>query len=115
MEPLVEKVDKAKNGSLLADLIHDLFCANPADMRLPKLAEHVAFVKGNKNWGLDKVDPVFEEIFKEEIEAAEAEGAKNNLLSNIRAVMKNLNFTATQAMDALGVPADKQKEYADLI
>ena len=29
--------------------------------------------------------------------------------------MKKLNMTAQQAMDALKIPADKQKEYADLI
>ena len=28
---------------------------------------------------------------------------------------KNLHLTAAQAMDALEIPADKQKEYADLI
>ena len=44
-----------------------------------------------------------------------AEGAQKTLIANIRAVMKNLHFTATQAMDALRVSADKQKEYADLI
>ena len=65
------------------------------------------------------MDALFREIFKDELEAARiqgyAEGAKKNLIANIRALMKNLHFTAAQAMDALGVPADKQKEYADLI
>ena len=65
------------------------------------------------------MDALFREIFKDELEEAKekgiAKGAKNNLIANIRALMKNLHFTAAQAMDALGVPADKQKEYADLI
>ena len=61
------------------------------------------------------MNPLFEEIFKDEIAAAHTEGAKENFLANVRELMKNLHFTATQAMDALGVPADKQKEYADLI
>ena len=77
------------------------------------------------------MNPLFAEIFKDEIAAAEArgeakgeargeakgevKGAKKNLIANVRELMKNLHFTATQAMDALGVPADKQKEYADLI
>ena len=61
------------------------------------------------------MDASFREIFKDELAEAYAEGAKENLLANIRELMKNLNFTAAQAMDALGVPADKQKEYADLI
>ncbi len=84
-------------------------------MRLKILAERVAFVKENKDFVLNKVYPLFLEIAKDNLAEAYAEGAKENLLSNIRVVMKNLNFTVAQAMDALGVPADKQKEYADLI
>lgn len=40
---------------------------------------------------------------------------KENLLDNIRSLMKTMKWTATQAMDALKVPADKQTEYAALI
>lgn len=29
--------------------------------------------------------------------------------------METMNFSAQQAMDALKIPTDKQKEYADLI
>ena len=61
------------------------------------------------------MNPLFAEIFKDELETAETKGAKKNLIANVRELMKNLHFTAAQAMDALGVPADKQKEYADLI
>ncbi len=110
---------KDDSGSQLGDLIHDFFCINPADMRLKILAERAAFVRSNKGWELNKMNPLFAEIFKDELETAhtegKAEGAKENFLANVRELMKNLHFTATQAMDALGVPADKQKEYADLI
>ena len=65
------------------------------------------------------MDALFREIFKDELAAAYArgyaQGVKESMIKSIRAVMKNLNFTAAQAMDALGVPADKQKEYVDLI
>lgn len=110
---------KDDSGSQLGDLIHDFFCINPADMRLKILAERAAFVRSNKGWELNKMNPLFAEIFKDELETAhtegKAEGAKENFLANVRELMKNLHFTAAQAMDALGVPADKQKEYADLI
>ena len=114
---------KDESGSLLGKLIYDFFCTNPADMKLAKLAERAAFVKGNKGWELNQMNPLFEEIFKDELEEAhsegkaegKAEGVKENFLANVRELMKNLHFTAAQAMDALGVPADKQKEYADLI
>ena len=106
---------KDDSGSQLGNLIHDFFCINPADMRLKILAERAAFVRSNKGWELNKMNPLFAEIFKDEIAAAHTEGAKENFLANVRELMKNLHFTAAQAMDALGVPADKQKEYADLI
>lgn len=114
---------KDESGSQLGNLIHDFFCPNPKDMKLEKLAERVAFVRSNKGWELTNMNPLFAEIFKDELKTAhtegkaegKAEGAKENFIANVRELMKNLNFTATQAMDALGVPAAKQKEYADLI
>ena len=55
--------------------------------------------------------------FFEERSAAEAykESEKNISLKNIRNLMKNLNLTLQQAMDALGIPADKQEELRPLI
>ena len=44
-----------------------------------------------------------------------AETEKTTLLNNIRSLMKTLNLTAQQAMDALQISADKQKEYISLI
>ena len=62
---------------------------------------------------------VIAEVFKDEIaaaeEKAEAKGAKNNLLENIRSLMKNLGMPAKQAMDILDVPADEQQKYLALI
>ena len=36
-------------------------------------------------------------------------------IKNIRSLMETLNLTAKQAMDALKIPADEQKEYMALI
>ena len=52
---------------------------------------------------------------EELLNEARDEGKKETLLDSIRSLMETLNLTAKQAMDALKVPADKQKEYADLI
>ena len=49
------------------------------------------------------------------MEDLQNEAKKETLLDNIRSLMKKLNMTAKQAMDALDVPADKQKEYVALI
>ena len=46
---------------------------------------------------------------------ATTETKKQTLIDTIRKMMKNLNLTVQQAMNVLEIPADKQKEYADLI
>lgn len=52
-----------------------------------------------------------ESLFKKELEERE----KQTLIDNIRNLMETLNLTMQQAMDALKIPADKQKEYRTLI
>lgn len=46
---------------------------------------------------------------------ATAKAEKRTLLDNIRNLMETTKWTAQQAMNALKIPADKQKEYAVLI
>ena len=46
---------------------------------------------------------------------AREEAKKETLLDNIRSLMETMNLTAQQAMNALKIPADKQKEYVELI
>ena len=58
---------------------------------------------------------IMEEVFKEELEAGRNEAKKENLLENIRSLMKNMKWTIQQAMDALEIPKDKQNEYRALI
>ena len=41
-----------------------------------------------------------------------AEGKKTTILASIRNLMKTMNFSAKQAMDALMIPASEQKKYA---
>ena len=101
---------KGEKGNELDDLIHDFFCANPADMRHRQLAERVSFLKENKSEAR-KMCEILEELQNE----AREEGKKETLLDDIRSLMETLNLTAQQAMSALKVPADKQKEYIALI
>ena len=97
---------KGKKGNDLDDLIHDFFCANPEEMRHRQLAERVSFLKNNKR-EVRKMCKIIEDL--------QNKAKKENLLDNIRSLMETLNLTAQQAMDALKVPADKQKEYLILI
>ena len=49
------------------------------------------------------------------VEQARAKAKSETRLHCIRSLMETMNFSAQQVMDALKIPADKQKEYADLI
>ena len=49
------------------------------------------------------------------LEIAADESQKETLLKNVRNLMKNLNLTLQQAMDALGIPSEKQEELRLLI
>ena len=54
-------------------------------------------------------------IMEDLLNEARDEGKKETLLDSIRSLMETMNFSAQQAMDALKVPVDKQKEYLALI
>ena len=49
------------------------------------------------------------------MEDLQEEAKKETLLDNVRSLMETMNLTAQQAMNALKVPVDKQKEYLALI
>ena len=49
------------------------------------------------------------------LEMAAEEAEETTFIKNIRSLMETLNLTAKQAMDALQIPEDKQKEYMALI
>ena len=61
------------------------------------------------------MEPLLNIAKKQAAKQAEAETEKTTLIKNIRSLMKTLNLTAQQAMDALQISADKQKEYISLI
>ena len=48
-------------------------------------------------------------------EEYEARGKDLERLNSIRNLMKSLNFTGQQAMDALYIPQEERKRYADKI
>ena len=101
---------KDDSDSELGNLIHDFFCAEPSEMKHKQLAERVSFLKGNKR-EVRKMCKLMEDLQNE----ARDEGKKETLLDNIRSLMETMNLTAQQAMNALKIPADKQKEYVELI
>ena len=61
------------------------------------------------------MQPLLDIAAEQAAEKAAAESKKETLLKNIRSLMKTLNLTAQQAMDALQISADKQKEFISLL
>ena len=61
------------------------------------------------------MEPLLEIAAEEAAEKAAAETEKKMGVEYIRNLMKTMKWTAKQAMDALQVPPDKQKEYMALI
>ena len=64
---------------------------------------------------LEKMGGLMEPLLEIAAEEVAVETKKNTLVENIRNLMETLNLTAKQAMDALKIPADEQKEYMALI
>ncbi len=54
-----------------------------------------------------------EGAFLEGIAKGRAEGKSEGILSSIQNLMKNMNWTATQAMDALNIPSIERSEYLE--
>ena len=61
------------------------------------------------------MEPLLEMAAEAAAEKATAETKKATLLENIRNLMETMKWTSKQAMDALKIPADDQKEYLPLI
>ena len=59
--------------------------------------------------------PALEVVIEIAVKKAKAKAEKETTIHCIRCLMKKLNMTAQQAMDALKIPADKQEEYLALI
>ena len=58
---------------------------------------------------------ISEEIFNEGVEQGIEQGARDKLLENVRSMVKNLQITAQQALDALDVPRSEQARYIAML
>ena len=109
---------KGEEGKPLDDLIHDFFCANPAEMRHKQLAERVSFLKENKG-DVGKMSNIIAEIFKDEITKAREKTAeetkRNTLVESIRNLMETMNLSSDAVMKAMKIPPDVQKKLRPLI
>lgn len=90
-----------RDESPVGRLMHDFSCTDPDSMNYALLADRVRYFKEDKE-GIQIMCKIFEDFGREMRE----EGSMRTLLDNIKAIMKNLNYTAEQAMDTLNVPEE---------
>lgn len=61
------------------------------------------------------MQPAVDMAVRKVVSQAVAEKEEKDMLTSIRNLMKNMKWTAQQAMEALGIPNDEQSNYAALI
>lgn len=90
-----------RDESPVGRLMHDFSCTDPDEMNYALLADRVRYFKEDKE-GVQTMCKIFEDYGKE----VAKEVTRDNLLTSVKALMQNLNFTVEQAMDALNVPME---------
>ena len=56
-----------------------------------------------------------EEIYNEGVEKGIEQGARDNLLENVRSLMESVGWTAQEALEKLKVPASEQARYIAML
>ena len=78
-----------------------------------------AVVKGRKNeiWRSQymKERIILQDVKEEGIEEGLSKGREDTLIQNIHNLMKNLKFSAEQAMDSLGLSPEEKKKYISML
>ena len=98
----------------LGRLMHDFFCINPADMHYEKLAKLTDYFKNQKG-GLTGMSNVSYEIFLEGQKEGARHGIDTATLTALKNVVLNAKTTVEEAMNIMGIPADKRRRYAKLL
>ena len=63
----------------------------------------------------EKMCQALRELMKEEIAEERADEKKDTMLDNIRKLMKNMKWTAEQAMNTLEIPTAEQSKYSAML
>ena len=80
---------------------------------MQEIDEEIDIAKRCDEWRRDYMTFALElERFKED---GRTEGILENTLASIRSLMKTMNLTAQQAMEALQIPASEQEKYLAMI
>jgi len=103
-----------RDDSPVGKLMHDFSCTDPDSMNYALLADRVRYFKEDKE-GVQTMSKIFEDFGKEMRDEGVKEGARGNLLENIKSLMETMHLTVEQAMDALRVPTEDRADITSRI
>ena len=118
---IILNLGKKETSHRLLNLLHLLFMDNKKTGDKEKILRDEYEIELTRDMRGELVEmgglmePLLEIAAEEAAEKAAAETEKKMGVEYIRNLMKTMKWTAKQAMDALQVPPDKQKEYMALI
>jgi hypothetical protein len=88
-----------KDETRLGKLMHDFSCTDSKDMHYKILADRVRYFKEDEK-GVTAMCKAMEDM--------RIEAATEKEIENIRNLMSNMNWSAKQAMTALGISEERQ-------
>ncbi len=103
-----------RGNSEIGKLMHDFSCWDPDEMNYELLKDATRYYKETQE-GVEYMCKAFEEVRDESRAEGRAEGRQEKELSNVRTLMKNMSWTAQQAMDALSISAEERAKYAKML
>ena len=114
---IVLNLGKKETSHKLLNLLHLLFMDKKKTEEKEKLLreEYEIELTRDMRKEIKEMGGLMEPLLEIAAEEAAEETKKNTLVESIRNLMETLNLTSKQAMDALKIPADEQKEYMPLI
>ena len=110
----------------LGRLMHDMRCTEVEDMYYEELREEARYYKEDEG-GIEKMCKLFDEVEQRGIETGKREGIllgqqigeqkgiEMNRIASIQSLMKNLNLSIEEAMEALSIPTYEYEQYTNLI
>ena len=110
----------------LGRLMHDMRCTEVKDMYYEELREEARYYKEDEG-GIEKMCKLFDEVEQRGIETGKREGIllgqqigeqkgiEMNRIASIQSLMKNLNLSIEEAMEALSIPTYEYEQYTNLI
>ena len=106
----------------LGRLMHDMRCTEVEEMYYEELREEARYYKEDEG-GIEKMCKLFEEVEQRGIETGKREGMllgqqkgiEMTRIASIQSLMKNLNLSIEEAMEALSIPTHDYEQYINLI